>query len=263
LSRNLELLERAERDAQLLQRSVFASHGATAAEKDHSPEVVVNPSRRPSAHLTKATEQQLSALIDNLFTSATDNAARAVGFCGVDGEDAPSWIGACAAELAAARLGADICLIDANIAHASVHNHFGLENRYGLLDCLRDGLTTSLYLRRIGPQLVLLSSGSQAAEHETSLNGDALRSCFADLRSSLDYLIVNLGSSEAPNEVFLLSQCLDGLVLVIDANTTSRAAAQETKQAFESAGVKLFGAVLNNREFPVPRAVDSFLQRFI
>jgi Mrp family chromosome partitioning ATPase len=263
LSRNLELIERAEREAQLLQRSVFATHEDAATSTNCSTKVVVSPPRRPSVHLTKIGEKQLSLLIDNLFVSAQANLVRAVGFCGVDGDDAASWIAACAAESAAARLGGDLCLIDANVVRPRLHNHFGLENRFGLLDCLRDRRTISLYLRRIAQKLVLLSSGSPAAGPETSPDSDALRSCFADLRASFDYLVINVGSSQAPNDMFLLSQCLDGLVLVIDANTTSVAAAQETKQAFESAGVKLLGAVLNNRELSVPGAVDSFLQRFI
>jgi Mrp family chromosome partitioning ATPase len=54
---------------------------------------------------------------------------------------------------------------------------------------------------------------------------------------------------------------MDGLVLVLEANRTPRMLAKETRQAFESAGVKLFGAVLNNREFPVPSYVDFLLQR--
>jgi Mrp family chromosome partitioning ATPase len=55
---------------------------------------------------------------------------------------------------------------------------------------------------------------------------------------------------------------MDGVVLVVEANSTSRALAQETKIAFETAGANLLGAVLHNRDFAVPRAIESILQQF-
>jgi protein-tyrosine kinase len=261
MSRNLELLERAERHAQLLRRPAFASHRAASAAQDHHTELA-SASRRPSEHVSETTKQQLFVLINNLVGSAETDTPRAVGFCGVDGEAGSGWIAACAAELSAVRLNADVCLVDANVAGGGVHSYFGLENGHGLLDCLCDNVTPSANLRRVSPKLVLLTSGSRGPEDRLPLNGDALRSCFADLRASFDHLIVNLGGAEAAKDAFLLSHCLDGIVLVIDADTTSRAAAQRTKEAFECAGMKLLGAVLNNREFPVPRVLDSWLQRF-
>jgi Mrp family chromosome partitioning ATPase len=55
---------------------------------------------------------------------------------------------------------------------------------------------------------------------------------------------------------------MDGVVLVVEANATGRVLARETKFAFEAAGANLLGAILHNRDFAVPKAIDSILQRF-
>ena len=47
----------------------------------------------------------------------------------------------------------------------------------------------------------------------------------------------------------------DGVVLVIEANSTRREAARMAKETFESANVKLLGAILNNRTFPIPESL--------
>jgi len=262
MSRNLELLERAERDAQLLQRTAFPNSEAYSSGESQQQVVMAAPSRHPGACLSKSTQRQISAMIESLFLSSPATAPRGIGFCGVDNEGGPSWISACAAELASSRLEGDICLVDANVRTPSVHHHFGLENQYGLTEALRDKFPISLYLRRMASNLVFLSAGTALSDPGGgSINGDATRSCFADLRAAFDYLLVNVGSSLTSQDAVALSQCLDGVVLVLEANSTPRPLARETRQSFESAGVKLFGAVLNNKESTVPSSIEFLLQR--
>ena len=261
MSRNLELLERAERDAQL-QRSVFPHQDLESGPPRLRQAVPTSPSRHPSARLAKSAERQLSALIENLFMSHTPNAPRLVGFCGVDSEPGSSWITACLAEILTSRLSGAICIVDANFSNPSVHDHFGVENPYGLLDAIQDRLGLSLYVRWLANNLAFLSCGMRLAEKNDGLDIDAIRSCFADLRATFDYLLINIGSATTSRDALLLSQCMDGVVLVVEANRTPRMLAHETKIAFETAGANLLGAVLHNRNFTVPKAIDSILERF-
>ena len=261
MSRNLELLERAERDAQL-RRSVLSHQNSEPGPPGLQQAETASPSRYPCAQLAKGAERQLSALVENLFMSQTANAPRLVGFCGVDTEAGSSWITACLAEMLTSRISGDLCLIDANVCNPSVHDHFGLENPYGLVEAVRDRRGLLRYLRWLSKKLALLSCGMRVAEKDESLGIDPIRSCFADLRATFDYLLINLGSAATSRDAFLLSQCMDGVVLVVEANATRRVLAHETKLAFETAGANLLGAILHNRDFAVPKAIDSILQRF-
>jgi len=43
--------------------------------------------------------------------------------------------------------------------------------------------------------------------------------------------------------------------LVVEANLTRREVARKAKESLESANVRLLGAVLNNRTFPIPETI--------
>ena len=52
-----------------------------------------------------------------------------------------------------------------------------------------------------------------------------------------------------------IGQLADGVVLVLSAQKTRRAAALKIKQALDERGVRLLGTILIDREFPVPERV--------
>ena len=47
----------------------------------------------------------------------------------------------------------------------------------------------------------------------------------------------------------------DGIVLVVEANSTRRVAAQKVKERLHAANARLLGAVLSDRTFPIPEAI--------
>jgi Mrp family chromosome partitioning ATPase len=47
----------------------------------------------------------------------------------------------------------------------------------------------------------------------------------------------------------------DGAVLVLEAHTTRRESARKAKECLEGANVKLLGAVLNKRTYPLPEVL--------
>lgn len=263
MSRNLDLLRRAEEGSRVLHRRV-SSRDATGPRSER-PEHVITPAatKSPSAHLSKSTELQLAALIETLFLHPASDATRVVGFCGVDVDAGASWISACTAELAARRLSGDLCLVDANFGDASLHNHFGVETQYGLADALVDKRSVSSSVHRVTNNFFLLSCGAPSADANGSIHADAIRSCLADLRATFEYVLINIGPLTSSRDALALSQCVDGIVIVLEANGTSRVRARESKATFERAGVNLLGAVLNNRDFPVPKAIDSIIKLLI
>jgi len=52
-----------------------------------------------------------------------------------------------------------------------------------------------------------------------------------------------------------MAQIADGVVLVVSAERTRRAAACKIKEMLEAAQVRLLGAVLSDREFPIPERI--------
>ena len=53
----------------------------------------------------------------------------------------------------------------------------------------------------------------------------------------------------------MLGNLCDGMVLVLEANSTRRVAAQKVKEKLHAANARLLGVVLSGRTFPIPEAV--------
>ena len=54
------------------------------------------------------------------------------------------------------------------------------------------------------------------------------------------------------SEAALLGSLCDGVVLVVEANSTRRVAAQKVKDKLREASARLLGTVLCGRTFPIP-----------
>jgi len=66
---------------------------------------------------------------------------------------------------------------------------------------------------------------------------------------------VNSAPISSSAEAIALGQLAEGMVLVVEADATRREAIKRAKENLLAAGVNVFGAVLNNRTFPVPELI--------
>jgi len=83
----------------------------------------------------------------------------------------------------------------------------------------------------------------------------ALHAYLGEVRRQFDYSIVQglpVGESDA---TAAMAQFADGIILVLSAHRTRRAAARQIKIALAAAQVCILGAVLADREFPIPEAI--------
>jgi len=82
-----------------------------------------------------------------------------------------------------------------------------------------------------------------------------LHTYLGEVRREFEYSIVESQSAGASNEAVAMAHCADGIILVLSALRTRRAAAGKIRQTFEEAQVRLLGTVLSDREFPIPEGV--------
>jgi hypothetical protein len=73
----------------------------------------------------------------------------------------------------------------------------------------------------------------------------------AQIRSEFQYSILQ-GPPASCNEATAMAQFADGVVLVLSAQRTRRATATQIKRMLEESQVRILGAVLTDREFPLP-----------
>jgi hypothetical protein len=77
----------------------------------------------------------------------------------------------------------------------------------------------------------------------------------ADLRREFDYSVVQGPPAIALGNAVAVGQLADGIILVLAAHSTRRAAARKIKETLEAAQVRLLGVVLSDRTFPVPEKI--------
>jgi Mrp family chromosome partitioning ATPase len=146
--------------------------------------------------------------------------------------------------------------VDANLRSPSLAQFFGVSNHHGLSDVLRQQGTIRDFTRQLRPDnLWLLSCGSLATDSQSLLSPDRLKAPLAQLRKEFDYVLINVSAVILEGAASLWGPLVDGVLLVVEANLTRREAARKAKESLESANVRLLGAVLNNRTFPIPETI--------
>jgi len=82
----------------------------------------------------------------------------------------------------------------------------------------------------------------------------SLQAYLSEVRRQFEYSIVEAAPA-ASDETLSLAQFADGIILVLSAHHTRRAAARQIKAALAAAQVHILGAVLSDRVFPIPEAI--------
>ncbi len=89
--------------------------------------------------------------------------------------------------------------------------------------------------------------------HEQS--GEYWLSCLTQLRNEFEYAIIHGPAADRASEVCMLGKLSDGIVLVLDANSTRKVIARRLKKTLEATQVRILGSVLSGRRFPMPYGI--------
>jgi polysaccharide biosynthesis transport protein len=100
--------------------------------------------------------------------------------------------------------------------------------------------------------LWLLSCGSAPENPQVQLISERMRLRLCELRAQFDYVLIDVAPSNSCNDGIVLGSSVDGVVLVLKANSSRREAARKAVQELQSAGIAVLGVVLNQRNFPIP-----------
>jgi hypothetical protein len=99
-------------------------------------------------------------------------------------------------------------------------------------------------------QSQILSGGGDELVPSTSLNG-----YMAQVRREFEYSIVEGPPAGESSEAAAMGRSADGMILVLEAHRTRRAAARKIKDTLDAADVPVLGMVLTGRRFPIPEGI--------
>ncbi len=244
MSKNFEILRETGKDLELFQTVPEEPRGGDAKS------VHVNGSGRLHAEVLK--------LIQRTFLSGAPGAPRFVVFTGVDHGNGCSWVCARAAEALASHVEGTVCVVEANLAMPSLHRYFGVSKG----DCLSDALLQQRPVRDFarsirGTNLWLMSGPVLPSDLARIVGNRQLEMRFSELCSEFNYILMDAPPVNELAESLMLCRMADGVILVVEANSTRREAARKAKESLEAAHVRLLGAVLNKRTYPIPEVLYS------
>jgi capsular exopolysaccharide synthesis family protein len=248
MSKNFELLQQVD------------STASTASGMRSSPPLPFNArtGNGPASRLTvdRVAQEETLRLVQSIFLTAGPDPPRVVMFAGIDSGNGCSNVCAQAADVLASNVAGSVCLVDANLRTPSLPEFFGVANHHGLTDSLRATGAIREFTKKLRPEnLWLLSCGSLAADSSVLINSELMKSRIAELRKEFDYVLVDSPPLNTYSDGIVLGQLSDGLVLVLEANSTRREAALRVAESLRAKKVRVLGAVLNKRTFPIPESL--------
>jgi len=212
-----------------------------------------------TADLFTVRELEEEKLVHSLFFETQPN-PRVVVFTGLDAGSGATSLCSRAGELLAAKTTGSVCLVDANLRRPALHRAFEMENQPGLVDALLEVGAINSFARPLeNERLWLVSGGTEVPDAHTLLASERLAGYISELRRNFDYVLIDSPAASLYTDSLVLGAISDGVALVLKANVSRRATASKIVRDFAGAGVRVLGAVLNQRTFPVPSAIYSWL----
>jgi Mrp family chromosome partitioning ATPase len=202
-----------------------------------------------------ALEEEIK-LVQRVFPETDRSSPRVALFAGLEKDDGCASICARTARMLATRSDGEVCVVDANFQSPSLHHHFGLDNRNGLAEAvLGYRLVKECAEKRPERNLWVMPSGRAVAQMNFPEVSERMKLTLAELRDAFRYVVVHSSPFRQGTVSNFLSCWTDGVVLVVEANSTLRDTARRVKENLAAANVSVLGVVLNNRTFPIPEAL--------
>ena len=244
MSRNFELLQKIGKDQELLNQTPLPEGSAAAGGGTPS---IPGPLSGTSFSASTPGQQQIEALVQQIFLAPTADAPRTAVFAATESEAGSPWVCARTAEMLTNRFAGSICVVDCNLRDPGLHLQFSQANERGLAEALLEGESMRTYARQLGEsRLSLITAGTRSEAAQSFVTSDAMRQRIAELRTEFDCVLLDTAPLSLVNDAVALGSWSDGVVLVLRAQNSRREAARKAMQDFQAAKVKVLGAVLNS-----------------
>ncbi len=181
------------------------------------------------------------------------NPLRMLGLTGCHRHEGVSTVAMQLAATAAGSAGAEVLLVDANLAWPAQFRLLGAKAGPGLQELVLEDLPPAEVIQPTAvPHLSLLSAGGRGCDEAAVLETPALTDLMDTLRQQFDLVIFDLPPVEASSGALRLAGLLDGVLLVLEAERVRCHVAQRTAQLLTRAQGQVLGAVVNKYQRHIP-----------
>jgi succinoglycan biosynthesis transport protein ExoP len=146
-----------------------------------------------------------------------------------------------------AHTGKRVVALSADLRKPRLHRFFGLDNREGLSSILAGQADVADVARRVEglDALRVVTSGPVPPNPAELLSSDMMELLLEQLRSTADYVVVDTAPALIVSDAMIVAPRVDGVLVVVDADSTTGAAASHAVEQLQQVGAKVIGSVLN------------------
>jgi protein-tyrosine kinase len=139
-----------------------------------------------------------------------------------------------------------VLLIDADLRKPTLHQVFQLSTASGLIEGLEGGPNAKLVLRQVSSRLSVLPAGRPTHDPMAALTSSRMAALVDEAKESFDWVILDTPPLMLLSDAHLLSNLVDGAVLVVRANSTPHELVKRTADIIGRQ--RITGVVLNQAE---------------
>lgn len=160
-----------------------------------------------------------------------------------------------------AREGKKVALVDVDVRRASLHTYFDVPNDVGLSDLLQGQTSVGEAMQPTQVRgLSVIPSGVPFPDPGAMIESDKMGQLLSGLEKRFDMVILDSAPLLVKSDALVLSRHVDGLIVVLESQKTTRRAAYEMVNLLTKAQIRPLGFVLNR--FSFKRGAYSYQQYY-
>jgi capsular exopolysaccharide synthesis family protein len=149
-----------------------------------------------------------------------------------------------------AQAGSNTLILDCDLRKPAIHKFFGLRNLCGVVDVLMQENDLREVRQEPSPGLTVVSAGPIPPNPAELLSSRRFSEFIDQVRREFDYVLVDTTPIQLVSDALTIAQQSDGVLLVFDAQKTSKRSVQQSVGKLEGVGAHVLGTLMNNVRVP-------------
>ena len=150
-----------------------------------------------------------------------------------------------------AQSGKTVLVVDADLRRPRQHRLFKVKNTYGLTTYLTDSVEIKDVVKPTEiPNLFLVNAGPIPPNPAELLGSEKMTRFIRMMTEECDYILFDLPPMLEISDALVLGSRVDGMVLVVHGDKTSREALKKSREKLDLLKVRTIGVVINNVSMP-------------
>jgi capsular exopolysaccharide synthesis family protein len=137
-------------------------------------------------------------------------------------------------------------IVDCDLRNPVLHKIFGLSNAYGLMNVLAGELKPEEAWQEPVEGLRVLTAGPLPPHPAEVLTSQPFTRFLEHIRPKFDYVLLDAPPTQLVTDPTILAPQVDGVILLIDAQSTRKGSVQQAIRGLEAVGANVLGTVMTN-----------------